>query len=143
MKNGALAGFYLPDYDGGSILNLMSSLILSHGGRSPHPELKGLPARALAEREKVVFLVLDGLGWMQLERHLKAGKGRLFFAARPVQSISTVCPATTAAAITTFSTGASPAEHGVLGWHLHLSLELMSLNRTTALIAPRIQAHNP
>jgi hypothetical protein len=30
-------------------------------------------------------------------------------------------PATTAAAITTFSTGATPAEHGILGWHLHLA----------------------
>jgi predicted AlkP superfamily pyrophosphatase or phosphodiesterase len=96
-------------------------MIRSRGGRSPHPELRTLPARELAHSEKLVYLIVDGLGRAQLDRHLAEGGGREFFARRVADTISTVFPATTAAAITTLSTGASPAEHGVLGWHLHLA----------------------
>ncbi len=115
-----LKGFCLPDYDGGSILNLMASIIRSRGGRSPHRELRGLPARRLARARKIVYLVVDGLGEGQLRQFLAGGRGRAFFAVHPHDIITTVFPPTTAAAVTTFSTGASPAEHGILGWHLHL-----------------------
>jgi hypothetical protein len=64
--------------------------------------------------------VLDGLGLAQLGRHLAAGGGRRFFATHPHQGITTVFPATTAAAVTTFDSGASPTEHGILSWFLHL-----------------------
>ncbi|OGV42541.1 MAG: hypothetical protein A2X46_04550 [Lentisphaerae bacterium GWF2_57_35] len=120
ISQGKLKDFYLPDYDGGSIVNLMSSIIRSRGGRSPHRELDGLPARELAAWKKVIYLVVDGMGAQQLGRHLDAGKGRHFFAAHSYRTITTVCPATTAAAITTFLTGVTPTEHGILGWHLHL-----------------------
>ncbi len=120
MTRGPLKDFSLPDYEGGSIVNLMASVIRSRGGRTPHPDLAGLPSRALKDVARVIYLVVDGLGIAQLDRFLKEGRGRAFFAAHPHRMITTVCPATTAAAITTFSTGASPAEHGILGWHLHL-----------------------
>ena len=120
IKNGLLKGFYRPDYRGGSIVNLLASIIRSRGGRSPHADLSGLPARVLRPYRKIVYLVVDGLGEEQLNAHLEKGLGRRFFAAHPHRVISTVFPATTAAAVTTFATGASPAEHGILGWHLHL-----------------------
>lgn len=113
-------GFCFPDYHGGSLVNLLASVIRSRGGRSPHADLRGLPARSLAGARKVVYLVVDGLGEGQLRRFLGSGRGRVFLAAQPRRTITTVFPATTAAAVTTFGTGASPAEHGVLGWFLHL-----------------------
>ncbi len=110
----------LPDYGGGSIVELMGSIIRSRGGRSPHADLALLPANALASANTVLYLVIDGLGAAQLARHLEQGQGRRFFAAHPYRTITTVFPATTAAAVTTFDTGASPAEHGILSWYLHL-----------------------
>lgn len=141
IATGQLAGFYLPDYDGGSVLNLLSSIIRSQGGRSPHPELRGLPARRLRKAKRIAYVVIDGIGRSQLLRFLAAGKGRAFFAAHPHQELSTVFPATTASAVTTFATGASPAEHGVLGWFLNLhdlgivSTILLAKTRTKASLS--------
>lgn len=109
-----------PDYNGGSLLNLMSSIIRSRGGRSPHRPLRGLPAVALRPYSKVVLLLLDGLGAKQLQQFTARGKGGKFLALHPWQKITTASPATTAAVVTTLATGASPAEHAILGWHLHL-----------------------
>lgn len=120
VERGPLAGNYAPDYDGRSTVNLLSSLVRARGGRSPHAELEGLPSSELASADTILYLVLDGLGSHQLRRHLARGRGRAFFAQHPFRDISTVFPATTAAAVTTFDTGASPTEHGILSWYLHL-----------------------
>ena len=120
IHKGPLAGFYMPDYRRGSVVNLLASIIRSRGGRSPHADLADLSAGSLRSARHVVYLLVDGLGEAQLARLLSSGRGTAFFAQHPHRIISTVFPATTAAAVTTFGTGASPAEHGVLGWHLHL-----------------------
>ena len=113
-------GFHLPDYHGGSIVNLLSSITHAMGGASPHPGLKALEPRLFEGISRIVYLVLDGVGYNQLARFMAAGGGGDFFSRHPCQRITTVFPTTTAAAVTTFSTGATPAEHGVLSWHLHL-----------------------
>lgn len=118
-EEGPLDGFHLPDYNGGTVVNLLSSIIRTLGGHSPHPELRTFPREA-RRTDKLVYLVVDGLGAAQLERHLARGKGERFFARHPRQTISTVFPSTTAAAITSLSTGASPREHAILGWYLNL-----------------------
>ncbi len=140
-SNRLLRGFCLPDYNGGSIVNLLASIIRSRGGRSPHADLDVLPAGQLKGASKVVYLVVDGLGKDQLDRYLASGPRSPFFSESPHQTMTTVFPATTAAAVTTFSTGASPAEHGILGWHLHLhdlgmvSTILRAVTRTGAPMA--------
>ena len=113
-------GFHFPDYEGGSIVNLLSSIIHALGGASPHPRLKGLDSRLFDGVSRIVCLVLDGVGYNQLGRFMATGGGGHFFSSHPFERITTVFPTTTAAAVTTFSTGAAPAEHGVLSWHLHL-----------------------
>lgn len=120
VTQGPLRGNVLPDYHGGSTVNLMASLIGARGGHSPHAPLEGLDTAPLSGARNLYYLVLDGLGLAQLRRHLDAGQGQRFFAAHPHRGITTVFPATTAAAITTFDTGASPTEHGILSWFLHL-----------------------
>jgi len=131
-----------PDYTGGSILNLMSSLIQSRGGHSPHRMLRGLSASQLKPYKKIVLLLLDGLGSNQLHRFILSGKGSRFLARHPWQKITTASPATTAAVVTTIATGASPAEHAMLGWHLHLpdlgmdGTILPFVTRTDTPIAP-------
>lgn len=116
----AAGGFHVPDYQGGSIVNLLSSIIHALGGASLHPRLKALDTRLFHGVSRVVYLVLDGVGYDQLSRFVAAGGGGRFFSRHPFERITTVFPTTTAAAVTTLSTGATPAEHGVLSWHLHL-----------------------
>jgi hypothetical protein len=137
-----LREFHPPDHAGGSIVNLMSSLVRAAGGQSPHRELDPLPARRLSDAKHIVYLMVDGLGAAQVERHLAKRRGRLFFAAHTRHELTTVFPSTTATAVTTFATGSSPAEHGILGWHVHLpdlgmvSTVLLGTTRNGTPMAP-------
>ena len=133
------AGFCRPDYKGGSVLNLLSSIIHAHGGSSPHPEARVLPASRLADAKTVVLLVVDGIGEEQLGEFLDAGRGGHFFGAHARQVLTTVYPATTAAAITTLCTGAAPLEHGILGWHLHLP----DLGMVSSILPAQTRTHSP
>jgi hypothetical protein len=100
-----------PDYRNG-FLNLVASLVEAAGGKPRHPPLAALPPEELRGARNLVFLVLDGLGDRYLRAH-GAGGALLAHARAP---ISAVFPSTTASAITTSYTGASPAEHGITGW---------------------------
>ncbi|MBK1718838.1 alkaline phosphatase family protein [Thiocystis violacea] len=105
-----------PDYQGGGILNLMSSLIQARGGRGDHPPLDGLPIDDLARATNLILLVIDGLGADWLAR--QAPDGLLGRANRG--AISSVFPPTTAAAIPTFLTGVAPLQHGLTGWFTYM-----------------------
>ena len=122
------APFPVPDYAGGSLLNLTASIVRALGGRSPYPECRILRAAALRPFRRIVLLLVDGLGESQLADYLSAPAARRrspFFAVRPRHIIDTVAPATTASVVTTVSTGAAPSAHAILGWHLHLLLILV------------------
>ena len=111
----------LPDYHGGSIVNLMRSIERALEARpcaaaQAYPELESLPAAELAAARNIVLLVIDGLGYdylngpgagSVLRRHLKA-------------RITSVFPSTTATAVTSFLTGVGPQQHALTGWHVWL-----------------------
>ena len=102
-----------PDYSGGGILNLMSSLKLAQGGpASEYSPCSLLRGRHLVEARRVLLLVVDGLGWNFLNR-VGAG-GHLHH--HCIGSLSSVVPPTTAAAIPMFFTAVPPARHGFTGW---------------------------
>ncbi|MGI9033908.1 MAG: alkaline phosphatase family protein [Acidimicrobiales bacterium] len=105
------AGPLLPDY-GGACLDGVVPAILGRGGAAP----AWLPA-PLAQADQVVLLVLDGLGWEQLQqrRHLAPTLG-----AMTGSTITTVAPSTTATALTSLTTGTSPAAHGVVGYRVRV-----------------------
>lgn len=108
-----------PDYAGGSIANLMRTLADACGAPAP-PQAPlaaryGVEATALARTRNVVLLVVDGLGARRLEAH---GSGALRTEAG--MRLSSVFPSTTAAAIPTFMTGLTPAQHALTGWHMWL-----------------------
>lgn len=107
------AGITLPDYHGGSLVNLMSSITTALGGSSPYAPLTALPPHHLADARHVVLLVVDGLGHdfligrdSALRRHLRS-------------PMTSVFPSTTASAIPTFLTGLAPQQHGLTGWHMY------------------------
>ncbi len=102
----------LPDYGGGSLLNLMASLAAARGAAPHHPPLAALPQDRLAGARNVVLLIVDGLGDGVLARHVAGGE----IQRRRLGAITSVFPSTTASAITTSYTGCAPLEHGLTGW---------------------------
>ena len=69
----------------------------------------------VADASAVVVLVLDGLGWRQLEQRANVAPVLNSLAGGP---ISTVAPSTTATALSSIATGLTPAEHGILGYRM-------------------------
>lgn len=104
-----------PDYGGGSIVNLMRSLGDACGADPiAYPPLAGFDER-LRDAERIVLLVIDGLG-AELLRSIGGGT---IFSARQCATLTSVYPPTTASAITTFMTGLAPQQHGLTGWFMH------------------------
>jgi hypothetical protein len=98
-----------PDYAGGSLVNLMASLVAACGGKPRHPLLRDF---SVAGARNVVLLIVDGLGGNFLARRGAGGE----LARRRRAAITSVFPSTTASAITTSYTGRTPLEHGLTGW---------------------------
>jgi hypothetical protein len=105
-----------PDYSGNGFVNLVASLVEAAGGAPRHPPLVSLPAREIASATNIVFLIVDGLG----DNYLQAHRGGPLARHRR-GAISAVFPSTTASAITTSLTGATPLEHGLTGWFTYFS----------------------
>ena len=102
-----------PNYDGGSIVNLMCSIAGTFGWhRTDYPCLDELAPHQLAQANSLVLLVIDGLGYDYLVRH---GNGSVL-RQHLQRSITSVAPPTTATAVTTFLTGLAPQQHGLTGW---------------------------
>jgi hypothetical protein len=102
----------MPDYAGGSLVNLVASIAGACGGRRRHAALKALSPEELAAARHVVLLIIDGLGDNYLMRRGAGGE----LARRRRAAITSVFPSTTASAITTSYTGCTPLEHGLTGW---------------------------
>lgn len=105
--------FVLPDYAGGGLANLMSSITTALADGSPYPTLAALPPETLAAARHVLLLVVDGLGSAFLTR--QGGPLRRCMRAE----LTSVFPSTTASAIPTFLTGLAPQQHGLTGWHMY------------------------
>lgn len=100
----------LPDFDGPCIANLASGLMAARGGQVAD----WLPATLTGARQ-IVLLVLDGLGWVQLRERPALAPCLTAAAHGPLTSVA---PSTTAAALTSLTTGLPPAVHGVVGYRV-------------------------
>jgi hypothetical protein len=101
-----------PDYSGGSLVNLMASIVAARGGKALHSPLRNLRTEELRAARNLVLLIIDGLGDNYLVRRGAGGE----LARRRRDSLTSVFPSTTASAITTSYTGCTPLEHGLTGW---------------------------
>jgi Uncharacterized proteins of the AP superfamily len=108
-----------PDYEGGSIVNLMRSLGDACGALPPLPYAPLRDAKvSLGDTARhVVLLVADGLGYRYLQRHGAGGHLHNHLQAR----LTSVFPSTTASAVTTYLTGLAPQQHALTGWHMYFS----------------------
>jgi hypothetical protein len=99
----------LPDYEGPNLCGLVPAFLAPPGARPAW-----LPP-AVREAAQVVLLVVDGLGWTQLQSRRHLAPTLAAMAGRPITS---VVPSTTATALTSLTVGAAPAAHGVVGYRL-------------------------
>lgn len=105
----------IPDYQNGSIANLMASIARACCVPDlPCPPLTELPPARLQGISNLILLVADGLGYDLLA----ARGGPLAPYLRGY--LTSVFPSTTASAIPTFMTGLPPSQHGLTGWHMWL-----------------------
>ena len=93
-----------PDYKR-NISNIADSVLENFGVRHRQSNL----AISLPEKRRTFLIVLDGLGWNLFSR-LKISKQL------NAQKISSVFPSTTATALTSILSGATPGQHGIIGY---------------------------
>jgi hypothetical protein len=111
----------LPNYAGPNVRGLIPALLGPRGAARPD----WIPAIA-ASAAQVVLLVLDGLGWDQLQaRHAVAPT----LAAMAGGPITTVAPTTTATALTSITTGLTPGEHGLVGYRIDIGGDVLNVLR--------------
>lgn len=108
----------LPDYNGGSIVNLMASIGDVYAWKSPYKQLRYLPSKELKGGKNIVLLLIDGLGY---EYILKYGAGNKILCKDKIKAkITSVFPSSTASAATAIMTGEGAKEHGITGWYTYL-----------------------
>ncbi len=115
-------GFTLPDY-GNSNLSVLKGIVDGRGGRA-------------GDKGKKIFLIIDGLGYNLMKNLLADCGANPLLADSRLERISTVCPSSTASVISSFETGLTTSEHGIVGWDVY-SKEL-GMTITTFRDAPPI-----
>lgn len=118
----------LPDYEGFSILAVPRLILEQFGCRAlPVPDCvrRRLGSAVAASTDRVLLLILDGVGYLKLQEMIAKHPG-MWLARAAAAGIGTsvpltsVFPSTTANAVTSFATGLEPQRHGMLGYRLYL-----------------------
>lgn len=110
----------IPDYSGASTTSIVPAL--TWGTASP------VISDDVARASRAVLLVLDSLGWDQLCEHRDLAPTLDSMAGGQA---TTVAPSTTAAALTSISTGLPPGEHGLVGYRFPAGGAVMNALRWT------------
>ena len=123
---------HLPDFGGASTISIMPALTWGVSA-STIPD-------AVARAERVVVLVIDSLGWMQLQERTHLAPN---LCALDGGSATTCAPSTTAAALTSISTGVAPGEHGIVGYRFPAGGAVMNALRWTTSAGDHRQIVSP
>ena len=110
----------LPDYAGPCVCNVMPALL------EPPEQMPSWFPASVADADQVLFLVLDGLGWDQLQERRAVAPT---LAAMQGDAILTVAPSTTGTAMTSITTGLTPGEHGVIGYRVAVDGRVLNVLR--------------
>ena len=111
----------VPDYGNACIDQVVATVLRNGPHDDPSAPPSWLPAPAVGASQ-VVLLVLDGLGWAQLQDRPGLAPTMTAMTGGP---ITTVAPSTTAAALTSITIGAPPATHGILGYRVRVEGDLV------------------
>lgn len=111
----------LPAYAGANVRGIIPALL---GPGSWSTSLPDWMPEPVASASQAVLLVLDGLGWDQLQARRHVAPTIAGLAGGP---ITTVAPTTTATALSSITTGLTPGEHGLIGYRIVLAGEVVNL----------------
>lgn len=129
----------LPDYEDGSIVNLMASIEKELCGK---PQYNGLDIFSEDDLKckNILLIVIDGLGYEWLMKNAKNSVMARYLRG----SITSIFPAGTAACVTSFATGVPVQQHAITGWFTYINeldyvaIPLRSCKRGSDLVNPRI-----
>ena len=96
-----------PDYEH-SILNLINTILKHYNVNTKYNSLPKLEKELSKNYKNVVLIILDGMGEHLLNKISPNG----YFIENEVDKITSVCPSTTTAALTTYYSGKPPIESG-------------------------------
>jgi hypothetical protein len=125
-QHASLDEFVMPSYDGWGIANVPATLAALFGASLPAscpPLQQELWSGWSDGLQRVVLIVVDALGYLQLRSAMEADEGLVFHElveAGRLVPITSLFPSTTNAVLTTLWSGYSPAAHGVLSYELYL-----------------------
>ena len=112
----------LPRYGSGSLSDIVPFLCSPvRGGAVP----AWMPA-LVHGAERVVLLLIDGLGWNQLSARTHVAPTLASMSGGPITSVA---PSTTATALTSLTTGLTPGEHGLIGYRMDMGGVVMNTLR--------------
>lgn len=97
----------MPNYDR-SILNLINSILKHYNVKTKYNGLKEIDEKLTHDYKNVVLIILDGMGEHIFNKITPNG----FFMKNHIDKITSVCPSTTTAAMTTYYSGKPPIETG-------------------------------
>ncbi len=139
--------FIYPKYQGESLLNIPATILSLFGARTHHQPLLKKYYQDIEGVEKIVLLVLDGLGWSLFEKEAlqypffqKAVKKGL------LNKITSIFPSSTAPALNTLHSGLSPLEHGLIEWYMYfpeIDCMVQSLPFEAILAEDQTRLNNP
>ncbi|MGH8988254.1 MAG: alkaline phosphatase family protein [Acidimicrobiales bacterium] len=114
----------LPDFGGRCLTEVVRTLLAQVGGQASGSPPSWLPEPARGARQ-IALLVLDGLGARQLEE--RAARLAPVLGSGEGTTVTSVAPSTTAAALTSLSTGLPPAVHGVAGYRVAVGDDILNV----------------
>lgn len=113
----------LPSYDGYGLANLPATISNWLGGPSLPlgPLAEVITAKFQKRYKRVVLLLVDALGYKMFLRSIQAGKADFWkelLRNAPLFPITSICPSTTATALTSIWSGSAPSQHAYIGYEM-------------------------
>jgi hypothetical protein len=128
--------FIAPEYQERSILNIPSSAayLMDVPGFNHNPVEQTLLDPLKDRAKNIILILVDALAFHRLEKWMAEDKNLVWHTLREkgfLVPATSICPSTTCAAITSYWTDSSAAEHGVMGYEMWLKEYGITANMIT------------
>lgn len=121
LKSKEKNGFLYPQYNGYSLCNVIPTIFNLLEIKNTKTPLSLNLEKYKNKKNKIVFLLVDGLGFNQYKKLLnRIDFLKTLFSKGLVYPITSGFPSTTSASLTTIATGLTPQEHGLFEWNLYM-----------------------
>ncbi len=121
LKSKEKKGFLYPQYDGYSLYNVIPTIFDLLEIKNIKTPLSLNLEKYKNKNNKIVFFLMDGLGFNQYKNLLdRIDFLKILSAKGLVYPITSGFPSTTSASLTTIATGLTPQQHGLFEWNLYM-----------------------